>query len=688
MLKEEAKKRIENLKKTINHYRYLYHVLDEEEISQEALDSLKKELFDLEQNFPDLITPDSPTQRVGGKPLDKFKKVRHPFPMISLNDAFSKEDMEDWLKRNSNLLQENEIAKIDFYCEPKLDGLSMEFIYEKGILKQGATRGDGIFGEDVTQNIKTIEAVPLVLRNTEDVVLELQKEGLNEIAKRIEKDRLKEVVVRGEVIITVVDFIKINEEQKRGGLTPFANPRNLAAGSIRQLDPKVTAKRKLDSNAYELLTDFGQKTHEEKHKILQALGFKTNNKYSKYCKNLGEVIKLHDYWFENRGKLPYEIDGIVVQINNIALLQKLGVAGKAPRGAIAFKFPLKQAETVVEAIKVQVGRTGAITPVAVLRPVQVGGVTISHATLHNEDEIRRLGLKIGDTVIVGRAGDVIPDIVKVLSQMRTGKEKEFRMPKVCPSCGTKLARDASGVLLRCPNHECPAQHREYFHHFVSRGAFDVVGLGPRIVDRLFEEGLISDPADLFTLKEEDVISLERFAKKSSQNLISAIQAKKEIPLPRFIYALGIRNVGEETARDLAENFGSLEKIKTVSVEDLKNVADIGPVVSASINNFFKRKSNLVFIDKLINSGIKIISGKKRESQSLKGKKFVLTGTLDGITREAAEEKIRNLGGDVSDLVSKNTSYLVLGKNPGSKFKKAKDLGVMILSESEFLKMFS
>ena len=681
---KEAKERIERLKKIINHHRYLYHVLDRQEISEAALDSLKKELFDLEQKFPEFITPDSPTQRVGGKPLEKFAKVRHPLPMISLNDAFSQKDMEDWLERNSKLLEKEEIEKLDYYCEPKLDGLAIELIYKDGILKTGSTRGDGIFGEDVTSNLKTIEAIPLKLRDINEVCQELEKEELKEIAENIKEKGLKEVVVRGEVIVTKKEFEKVNREQEKKGLPTFANPRNMAAGSIRQLDPKITAQRKLDSNAYILITDFGQKTHQEAHKILKALGFKTNNKYNKYCKNLTEVFEYHDFWQKNRGKLPFEIDGVVVTINRNEIFEKLGVVGKAPRGAIAFKFPLKQSETIVEDIKIQVGRTGSLTPVAILKPVEVGGVTISRATLHNEDEIKRLGVKIGDTVIVGRAGDVIPDIIKVLPELRTGKEKEFKMPKKCPVCGTKIIRPEGEVVSRCPNPKCPAKQRRYFYFFVN--AFNIIGLGPKIVDRLLDEGLISDAADLFLLKEGDLLPLERFAEKSAQNLVQAIQSKKRISLPNFIYALGIRNVGEETAQDLAEYFGSIEKLKKASLEELQKVMDIGPVVARSIYDWFREKKNLEFLEKIKKVGVEVFEEKKPKRQPLGGKTFVLTGALETMSREAAKEKIRLLGGEISESVSKKTDYVVVGKEPGSKLERAKKLGVKTINEPEFLKL--
>ncbi len=683
---QKIKKRIGKLKRLINHHRYLYHVLDRQEISEAVLDSLKKEFFDLEQEYPELITLDSPTQRIGGKPLAKFEKVRHSQLMLSFNDAFSQKDMEDWLERNSKMLESEEVEKIDYYCEPKLDGLAIELVYEKGILKTGSTRGDGLTGEDVTQNLKTIEAIPLKLRELEEVIVDLEKEKEIEIIQNIKKGRLRIVVVRGEAIITKRDFKKVNKEQVKEGFPIFANPRNLAAGSIRQLDPRITVKRKLDSNIYALMTNFDQETHFQDHKVLKALGFKTNNQYNKYCSNLKEVFDFHNFWYKNRDKLPYEIDGIVVTINNKKIFEKLGIVGKAPRGAIAFKFPLKQATTVVEDIRVQVGRTGAITPVAILKPVEVGGVTISHSTLHNEDEIKRLDLKIGDTVAIGRAGDVIPEIIKVFPELRSGKEKEFKMPRKCPSCGEKILKLKGEVVSRCQNPDCFAKKRRYFYHFVSRNAFNIVGLGPKIIDRLINENIISDPADLFNIRQKDILQMERFAEKSSENLLKAIQEKKEISLSKFIYSLGIRNVGEGTAQALVGHFFSLENLKKSSLKELQEIMDIGPVVAGSIYKWFSQKRNIDFLEKLKKSGVKIILERKIRHQPLKEKAFVLTGTLKSMSREKAKEKVRILGGRVLESVSKKTDFVVSGKNPGSKYDKAKRIRIRIITEKEFLEM--
>lgn len=684
MTKKEAQKRIEKLKKLIEEYRYSRHVLDKELVSIEVEDSLKKELFDLEQKYPEFITPDSPSQRVGGRPLEKFEKFKHIEPMLSLNDAFSEKDMEDWLERISKLLTPEEIKKIDFFCEPKLDGLAIELVYKNGIFTVGATRGDGIIGENVTQNLKTIESVPLKLRDLKEIIEDLEKNDEKEIADFVRKKGLDEIVVRGEAIITKKNFAIVNEEQEKMGQPPFANPRNLASGSIRQLDPKITAKRRLDVSIYDLVSDLGQKTHYQEHKILSILGFKTNNKYSKYCKNLKEVIEFREYWLKHRENLPYEIDGIVVQVNNNKIFKKLGVVGKAPRGAIAFKFPLKQTTTILKEVRFQVGRTGAVTPVAILEPVEVGGVTISRATLHNEEMVKKLGVKIGDTVVIGRAGDVIPEIIQTLPELRTGSEKEVKFPRKCPVCGEKLEKSEGEAVWRCKNPKCPAKERRYFYHFVK--VFDIAGLGSKIIDRFLDEGLIEDPADLFTLKEGDIACLERFGEKSAKNLINSIQSKKKISLARFIYALGIRNVGEETANDLAEHFGSLEKIINASLEELQSVREIGPIVAKSIYDFFKTKQNLNLIEKLKKVGVEILEEKPQKNQPLKGLIFVFTGGLETMGREEAKKRVRDLGGQVSESVSKRVNYVVVGKEPGSKLEKAKKLGIKTIDEKEFLKI--
>jgi len=677
MDKVEAKKRIEKLREVINHHRYLYHVLDKQEISDEALDSLKKELFDLEQQFPELITHDSPTQRVGGKSLKEFTKVRHPKPMLSFNDAFDKKDMKEWEARFEKI--HPGASKHGYYCELKIDGLAIELTYEKGFLEIGSTRGDGLTGEDVTTNLKTIEAIPLKL----DIPYSIFHIP-------------KEFVVRGEVFITKKDFERINKEQDKAGLKAYANPRNLAAGSVRQLDPKVTASRNMDSFVYSLVTDLGQKTHEEEHRILKSLGFKTNP-HNKFAKDLDEVQRFRDYWEKHRDKLNYEIDGVVVILNDERSFQRTGVVGKAPRGAIAYKFSPKESETVVEDIIVQVGRTGILTPVAKLKPVSIGGTTVSRATLHNLDEIRRLGVKIGDTVIVGRAGDVIPDVKKVLKELRTGKEKEFHMPKHCPVCEESIRKVEGQVAYKCVNKSCPAIRREAVYHFVSKKALDIDGVGPKIVDQLMDAALINDTADLFTLEKEDLLSIERFAERSAENTVNAIREKKQVPLAKFIYALGIDHVGEETAFVLAKKFSAkggpasgwkiFENIGKASLQELQNVPDVGPVVAESIYNWFQKKYNQNLLNKFERVGVKIVEEKtSARSEKLAGKTFVLTGTLETLGRDEAKDRIRDLGGDVSSSVSKNTGYVVAGSEPGSKYDEAKNLGVKVINEKEFLKM--
>ena len=674
MQKQEAKKRIEKLKSLIDHYRYLYHVLDKQEISEAALDSLKKELFDLEKEYPEFITSDSPTQRVGGKPLDQFEKYEHKKIMISFDDAFSRQDMDNWEKRNFKLLESREKESIDYYCELKLDGLAIELVYIDGILEIGATRGDGRFGENVTQNIKTIESIPL--RISEDNFKKVKEQGF--------KIDFKELIVRGEAIITKKEFAKTNKERIKQELAPYSNPRNLAAGSIRQLDPKIAASRRLNADIYDVVSDIGQKTHKQEHDVLDVLGFKTNNKHNRLCKNLDEVFLFYEEWKKKRDALPYEIDGIVVSINNNDVFDKLGIVGKSPRGAIALKFPLIEAVTIVEDIKVQVGRTGAITPVAILKPVEVNGVIITRATLHNEKEIERLDLKIGDTVVVGRAGDVVPEVVKVFPELRTGKEKRFKMPETCPSCNTKIIKKEKDVIWRCPNSNCFARKSKYFNHFIGRSAFNLEGLGPKIVEKLLDQGLVTDPSDLFDLKTGDIAPLERFGEKSAENIIQSIQKRKKISFPRFIYALGIRNIGIKTALDLSHYFKSIEEIKRASLSDLENIKDIGPIVAQSIFEWFKEEDNIKFIDKLKEKGI--VYETKEKTGKLKGLKFVVTGTLISMSREIIKEKIEALGGEVLQTISKNIDYLIVGENPGFKYDKAKELNIKILKEKEFLKM--
>ncbi len=680
--KKEARERIEKLKKLINHYRYLYHVLDKEEISSEALDSLKHELWRLEQQYPEFITPDSPTQRVAGKPLDEFQKVSHKIPMLSLEDIFEEQELYDWEKRLKRIAP---YRSWDYYCELKMDGLSVSLIYRQGILHTAATRGDGKTGEDVTQNVKTIEAVPLSLR--EPTKEELKQEGFSEI---VYKNLLKvikggEIEFRGEVIMTKKVFNQLNKKYKKEGKPLLSNPRNAAAGSLRQLDPKITAERKLDYYVWQLVTDLGQKTFEESTKIAKLCGFKIVP--GNIAKDLKEVITIHRQWLKNKEKLPFNYDGIVVKVNQLNLYKIFGVVGKAPRYWIAFKFQGKEATTKIKDIIVQIGRTGKVTPVAILEPVNLDGAIVSRATLHNEDEIKRLGVKIGDTVIVRRAGEVIPEIVKTLPELRTGKERNFRMPKNCPVCGMPLEKKPGEVDYYCTNPNCFATQKRFLYHFISKKAFDIEHLGPKIIDQLIEEGLIESPADIFKLKRGDLVPLERFAEKSAQNLIEAIEKAKTIPLEMFIYALGIRNVGEETANILAQKFGSIQSLEKATLEELENIPDIGPIVARSIYQWFKNKKNKKLVDDLLKNGVRIIPPKKIK-EKLKGLTFVFTGALNSMSRDEASERVRMLGGKVSSSISRETDYLVVGENPGSKLEKAKQLGVKTISEKKFLELIS
>jgi len=664
--KQEAKQRIEKLKALINKYRYHRLVLDKPIIEESVEDSLKKELFDLEQEFPDLVTPDSPTQRVAGKPLKKFEKFKHPARMLSFNDAFSRQDMEDWIGRMKRI--DPQAVKQGFYCELKIDGLAIELVYENGVLKVGATRGDGTIGEDVTQNLKTVEAIPL------------------KIATSNKQRATKELVIRGEVFLSKKEFTSVNKERQKKGLPIYANPRNLAAGSIRQLDPKITAARKLDSFAYSLITDMGQWVHEDEHKILHELGFKTNPN-NKFCKDLEEIQTFRDYWEKHRESLSYEIDGTVVIVNDNRMFGKLGIVGKAPRAAIAYKFSPRESTTKVKGIIVSVGRTGVLTPVAVLEPVEIGGTTVSRATLHNEDEIRRLDVRIGDTVVVGRAGDVIPDVKRALKELRTGKEKVFHFPTKCPVCGGPVKRVEGEAAHRCINKNCPGIKRRAIYHFVSKGAMDIEEIGPKTIDQLIDAGLIKDVADFYLLKKEDLLNLERFAEKSAENAINAVQTRKKIPLDRFIFALGIPHVGSETALDLARHFGTLEKLGEATPEELQKVRDIGGIVAKSIYEWFRSDYNRKLLKKFEKVGLRILKQETaQKSAKLKGQTFVFTGTLENLPRERAEEIARENGGDVSSSVSKETDYVIAGAEPGSKYDKAKKLGVKIISEKEFLNM--
>lgn len=670
MDRKSAKERIEKLKKEIEKYRYAYHVLDKSLVSDAVNDSLKKELLDLEREFPDLITQDSPTQRVGGEPLKKFKKVRHEKQMLSFNDAFSEKDVFEWFERIENYL--NKKIEQEFYAELKIDGLAIELVYENGVFKEGSTRGDGTTGEDVTENLKTIEAIPLSINSKHE-----------------------HIVVRGEVFLTKKEFEKINREQEKSGKSAYANPRNTAAGAVRQLDPKIAASRNLDSFVYSLVTDLGQKTHEDEHRILHELGFKTNNRHNKTVHSLEEVIKYRNYWEKEREKLPYQVDGVVVVLNSNKVFGDAGVVGKAPRGAIAFKFEPEEATTVIENIKIQVGRTGTLTPVAVMRPVEIGGTTVTHATLHNFDQIERLDVRVGDTVVVQRAGDVIPQVTGVLKNLRTGKEKKFKIPEKCPVDGSKITHE--GAIWRCSNSSCGARMREELYHFVSRGAMNIEGLGPKIIDKFIDEGFISDASDIFTLDKEEIAALDGFGEKSADNIVAETEVRKKTTLPRFIYSLGILHVGTETAEMLAEDIVKGGKnvskpsdlIKTIGAlkeEELQELEDVGPKVASSISEWFKNSKNIHLLEKFDKVGVEIEKFRGHVKGKLSGKTIVVTGTLSSMSREEAKARIKELGGHTAESVSQKTTYVVVGEEPGSKAEKARKLGVKILKEKELLEL--
>lgn len=656
MTKQDAKERIAKLREQIAKYRYEMHVLDNLSISEAALDSLKHELYRLEQEHPDLITKDSPTQRVAGKPAEGFKKVTHQVPMLSIEDAFSREEADAWLERMNKLEPR---AHFDFFAEIKMDGLAVSLVYEDGHFVQGATRGDGRVGEDVTHNLRTIEAIPLILRK--------------KIPGRVE--------IRGEVYLTKKQLEQINKKQKQQGGELYANPRNTAAGTIRQLDSSIVAERKLSFYGYSLITDLGTKSHAEAHKMIEELGI-PQNPLNRHCKNLDEVERMHAEIYKKRDKLAYWLDGIVVNVNDDRLFETLGVVGKTPRAMIAWKFPAEQGTTKVLDIEVSVGRTGVLTPVALLEAVQLQGTTVTHASLHNEDEIHRLGLKIGDTVIVEKAGDIIPKIIKVLPQLRTGHEKAFHMPKKCPMCGSPVERKAGEVAVVCSNRKCFAQQLANMLHLVY--AFDMRGLGEKIVEQLIQKGFVHEPADVFKLEPGDFLQLEGFAEVSANKLHKEIKDHREIDLDRFINGLGIKHVGEETARDLAQAFGSIEKFRHAKLEDLLAVEGIGEIVAESVVAWMKDKTSAKQLEDLLNV-VHVRHVKKAGKGPLTGTSWVITGTLESMSRDEAKDKIRALGGGISESVSKKTSFVVVGDSPGSKFDKAQKLGVTVLEEKEFLK---
>ncbi|AZR74769.1 DNA ligase (NAD(+)) LigA [Anoxybacter fermentans] len=654
----------EELRKKIEYHDYRYYVLDDPEIADAEYDQLMRKLQRLEEEYPEIVTPDSPTQRVGGAPIDEFQKVVHRVPMLSLDNAFNEEELRAFDQRIKRLSGRKDL---EYVVELKIDGLTAVLTYENGRLVRGATRGDGQVGEDVTHNIRTIKSIPLRLKKPVSIE------------------------IRGEVYMDKQGFKEMNKRREEKGESLFANPRNAAAGTVRQLDPRIAAERPLNYMAYDLiyLGEGGFTTHMEVLEYLEELGFKVNQRW--LCFNIEEVIQITEEWTEKREELPFEIDGLVIKLNDLTLREKLGATSKSPRWAIAYKFPAQQRTTVVKDILPSVGRTGAITPVAILEPVEVAGSIVSRATLHNEDELKRKDVRIGDTVVIQKAGDVIPEVVKVVTSKRTGNEKEFKMPTECPVCGAKVVREPGEAVHRCTNNlGCPAQLREGIVHFVSRNAMNLEGVGPALIDQLLEKELIKDVADLYYLKKEDLVQLERMGEKSAQNVLAAIERSKERPLDRLIFALGIRHVGSNSARILTQKYKSIDELMNASVDDLLELDEIGPKIAESIVNFFKEERNRKLIEKLRRGGVKMaMAADEKESQadkSLAGKKFVFTGGLETLTRNEAKELVLSKGGKVSSSVSKKTDYVVVGKDPGSKYEKAKELGITILTEEEFKKL--
>jgi len=666
---KDVEKKIESLRDRIRHHEYRYYVLDQPEISDQDFDKLMRQLQDLEAANPELITPDSPSQRVGGKPREGFVKVRHSSSMLSLDNTYNEEELRDWERRVHDLSGRKDV---DYVCELKLDGMSLALTYEDGKLLRGVTRGDGTTGEDVTLNVRTVRSIPL----------------------SIDKDRLKKAGIpldfetRGELLMPTAAFKKLNEQRERDGLPTFANPRNFTAGTVRQLDSSITAERRLDFFPYILLSN--GRTYFDRHwETLTALdkaGFKVNA-YRKLVHSMSEVWSFIQSWEEKRDTLPYEIDGIVVKVDRTGLQTELGFTGKAPRWAIAYKYAARAGITQLENVRWQVGRTGKLTPVAELSPVPIGGTTVRNATLHNMDEVGRLGVKIGDYVQVERGGDVIPKVAKVIDDKDHPRgTKEIEAPEKCPVCGTKVVRTEGEVDYRCVNANCPAKLMGSILHFASRGVMNIDGMGESLVTQLIDKGLVKNVADIYDLTKKDLLSLERFADKSAQNILDEIENSKQLPLERVIYGLGIRMVGERTAQFLAEHFGSMEALAEAGTEELQGVNEVGPKIAESIAEFFSNPQNRKLVERLGKAGLAFKGQKKERGTKLTGKTFVLTGTLANYSRDQAKKMIEDAGGRVSGSVSKKTDYVVAGTDAGSKLDKAKELGVSVIDEKEMEKL--
>ena len=665
----DIREQIESLREKIHYHNYRYYILDDPEISDAEYDRMLRRLEQLERQHPDLITPDSPTQRVGAAPQQAFEIHRHSIPMLSLENAFDENELNEFDRRTRKSLEAEQ--EIEYVCEPKFDGLAVELIYINGTFSLGSTRGDGVSGENVTANLKTIRALPLVLLKTGE-------------------DRIERLDVRAEVILVRREFEALNRERERRGEPVFANPRNAAAGSLRQLDPAVTAQRPLDIYCYGVGQVIGVtfSSHFEALTLLQRLGLKVNPHIA-VCSGIAGVVRYYTDMLERRESLPYDIDGVVVKVNDSALQNALGVRSRSPRWAIAYKFPAQQEITQILDIQVQVGRTGALTPVAIMKPVNVGGVEVSRATLHNQDEIGRKDVRISDWVVIQRAGDVIPEVVKVMVGRRTGLEKPFTLPESCPVCSGPVVRAEGEAVHRCVNASCPAQLKERIRFFASKGAMDIDGLGEKLVDQLIESGKVKDAADLFSLKKEDLLDLERMASRSAENLLRAIEASRSKPPERILFALGIRFIGEHVARVLIEAFGTIERLSRATLDELLAVHEIGPRAAQAVVDFFSSEENLELLERLSRGGVDVHARKAEQRvDALKGLTFVFTGTLEGMSRREAQRRVEALGGRVTTSVSSATDYVVAGDSPGSKADVAKKLDLPILSEQDFIALLA
>ncbi len=665
------KKRINNLRRQINDHNYRYHVLDNPEISDAEYDTLFKELIALENQNPSLKSPDSPTQRIGAPPLDSFHTVTHRIPMLSLENAMNSDEILAFDSRVKRMMEDD--RTYTYATELKLDGLAVELIYENGILTSGSTRGDGYTGEDITQNLKTVRSIPLKLDSS------------HLTGKKTEPPAL--LIIRGEVYMEKSGFKKLNEKQIDAGNPPFANPRNAAAGSLRQLDSSITASRPLKFFCYEAgyKERLSVTSHSDTLQLCADFGLPVNPN-SQVCKKIAEAVEYCKSWEDKRDSLPYEIDGVVIKVNELNIREELGVRSRSPRWAIAGKFKAQQATTVVEDIIASVGRTGAITPVAQLEPVNVGGVVVSRATLHNQDEIGRKDVRIGDTVLIQRAGDVIPEVIKVIVEKRPENTQKYQLPSNCPVCHGEVIRPEGEAVARCQNITCPAQVKGRIEHFASKGALDIDGMGTKLIDQMVDKKLLKSFADIFYLKMNDLADLERMADKSAQNIMDAVEKCKNTTLPRLIYSLGIRNVGEHLSKVLAGRFKKLENVMTADFETLESIDEVGPIAAESIINFFSNSDNREVIRRCLDGGVILGEMEDKTSERFSGKTFVFTGSLEQFTRTEAKEMVENLGAKASGSVSKKTDFVVSGPGAGSKLKKAQELGIPVLSEDEFLKM--